>query len=134
MDSCIFCKIGRRDIPVPAVYEDEAHIAFVDLHPLNPGHTLVIPKAHAETIIDLTDEGFAELMRVARTVSKRVHKAFPSPRLGFLVKGFDVPHVHLHIIPQHSISDIVSGKYGAHLPPEASLENRTAMAERIKNA
>lgn len=134
MSDCIFCKIGRREIPVPVVYEDESVIAFIDLHPLNPGHTLVVPKAHSVTHLDLSDEAYAALMRAVRTVSKKVAAAFPAPKLSIFTKGFDVLHTHVHLIPLHANSDIVSGEYGEHLPPEASLAEREAMAERIRMA
>ena len=133
MGDCIFCKIASGTIPVPSVYEDENFVAFIDLHPLNPGHTLVIPKEHFESVIDMPRETFAGLMDVVYRVGQKVHRAYPSARLGILVKGFDVPHAHVHLIPQHTIGDIVSGKYGEHLPPEASREDRESMATRIKN-
>ncbi len=134
MDGCVFCKIARGEITVPTVYEDDFAVAFIDLHPLNPGHTLVIPKRHFDSVFAMPEDGFVKLMNVVHKVAQRIDRAFPSKHLGVVVKGFDVVHAHVHLIPQHSIGDIVSGKYGAHLPPEASLAEREDMAERIRNA
>ena len=131
---CIFCKFGRGEIPLQLVYEDEMAIAFIDRCPLNPGHTLVIPRAHSETILDLEAGDYEVFMRTVRVVAKKVHAAFPSPRLSIFTKGFDVAHTHVHLIPLHGGSDIVSGKYGEHLPPEASVPEREAMAAKIRSA
>lgn len=132
MSDCVFCKIGAGEIPTPTVYEDDSALAFIDLHPLNPGHTLVIPKAHSETFLDMSTEEFARFMDVVHRVAKKVHAAFPTPRLSILTKGFDVPHTHVHLIPLSANGDLISGRFGEHLPPEAPLDVREAMAEKIK--
>ena len=132
-DQCVFCLIAQGAIQTPTVFENDSLLAFVDLHPLNPGHTLVIPKKHYETFMDMPSEEFSAFMGVAHGIAKKVHAAFPSPRLGWLVKGYDVPHAHLHLIPQLTAMDILS-RYSPELPPEASLPERQTMAERIKQA
>lgn len=133
MDNCIFCKIASGEITVPKVYEDDTLIAFIDLHPLNPGHTLVIPKKHYETFTDMESGAFGAFMKIAHEIAKKVHTAFPSLRLGMLVKGLDVAHAHLHLFPQLTTMDILS-QYSPELPPEASFSDRQEMAEKIRNA
>jgi histidine triad (HIT) family protein len=131
VQTCIFCKITRGEIPVPLVYENEYTMAFIDLHPLNPGHTLVIPKVHSETFLDMADVDYTELMRTVRNVSLKIHAAYPTPRFTMMTKGFDVPHTHVHLFPLIHDSDVVS-RYSPNMPPEASFEERLEMAERIK--
>lgn len=133
MSDCIFCTIASGVIEVPTVFENDQLIAFIDLHPLNPGHTLVIPKTHYEAFTDMPIDEFRPFMEVAHTVAKKVHAAYPSHRLGMVVKGFDVAHAHLHLFPQLTAMDIMS-KYSPDLPPQASTDERQAMADRIKSA
>ncbi len=83
--SCIFCKIGRREIPTPVIYEDERTIAFVDLKPMSPGHSIVIPKAHAGTFMDMTDEDTAAVALAVRKVGTMIKKTFNPPKVGVLV-------------------------------------------------
>lgn len=133
MDNCIFCTIASGVIEVPTVFENDQLIAFIDLHPLNPGHTLVIPKTHYETFMDMPTDEFRSFMEIAHTIAKKVNTAYPSHRLGMVVKGFDVAHAHLHLFPQLTAMDIMS-PHSPDLPPQASTEERQAMADRIKSA
>lgn len=133
MNNCIFCTIASGVIDEPIVFENEQLIAFIDLHPLNPGHTLVIPKKHYETFMDMPTEEFTPFMTVAHTIAQKVHRAYPSQRLGMVVKGFDVAHAHLHLFPQLTAMDIQS-PHSPELPPQASLADRQNMADKIKAA
>lgn len=102
---CLFCKIVSGEIPAKKVYEDTSCIAFLDINPRNPGHTLVIPKTHAETIFDLPDtEGakmFASLKKVAIKVKKgtKAHGVSVCQNNGSAA-GQVVGHVHFHVIPR----------------------------------
>ncbi|MBX4195823.1 HIT domain-containing protein [Candidatus Parcubacteria bacterium] len=98
--NCIFCKIANKEIPANIVHENEHTIAFLDIHPKAEGHTLLIPKEHHRWFIDMPDDLSDELFRTAKQVSKMLkneHKA-DFVRLGIV--GVDVPHVHIHLIPQ----------------------------------
>ncbi len=100
-DSCIFCKIIRKEIPAKILFEDETHIAFLDVNPLKEGHALVIPKKHTEYLFDLSDEEFTQVFLKARQLEKPLKKAFNAVKIGVAVEGFGVPHVHVHLIPLH---------------------------------
>ncbi len=105
MSDCIFCKIINQDIPGHVVYEDDQVMAFFDILPISPGHTIVVPKKHVPDIEDLTDEEF----RAMAAAVKKVGKAILS---GLGVKGYSVfldnksaanqhvPHVHFHVVPR----------------------------------
>lgn len=133
MDTCIFCKIASGDIPASKVYEDDVAVAFIDLHPLNPGHTIVIPKEHSSTFLDMSSSAYGVLMERVHTIAEKVHTAFPTTRLSVLIKGFDVAHTHVHLIPLNEDAELVFSKHSG-LPPEAPREAREEMAEKIKNA
>jgi histidine triad (HIT) family protein len=102
---CIFCKIRDGQIPSTRVYEDEKTLAFMDINPLNDGHLLVIPKAHAETIYDLPAEDFAAVARAAKKIAEAIRQSLRPEGLTLLQANGQaafqsVPHFHLHLIPR----------------------------------
>lgn len=105
MSDCLFCKIISGDIPSYKVYEDDLVLAFLDIHPVNPGHTLVIPKEHASDIHENSIDVARALMDVAHKISPLIAKAVGAPahNLTFncgAASGQAVFHTHLHIIPR----------------------------------
>lgn len=134
MNSCIFCKIVSKEIPVNYIYEDEHAVAFADLHPVNPGHTLVIPRTHSEVFLNMEVGDFSNLMALVHRVGKKVDAAFPSPKLGVLIKGFDVPHTHVHLIPLQDPTDLTVLKFQGEMPPQATAEELARVTERIRAA
>ena len=106
MADCIFCKIAAGQIPSAKVYEDETKLAFMDIGPVQPGHTLLIPKKHYERLTDVPDDEMADLARVLPRLARAVVAAAKAD--GFNVfqtngrcSGQAVFHVHIHIIPRH---------------------------------
>ncbi|MBI2057161.1 HIT family protein [Candidatus Pacearchaeota archaeon] len=97
--NCIFCKILKGEIPAVKIFEDEKHFAFLDMNPINSGHTLLIPKKHIEYLFDLNDKEYSELMLKAKHLAKLLKNKLVSKRVGIAVEGFAIPHAHLHIIP-----------------------------------
>lgn len=101
MDNCIFCKIAAGEVPAEKVYEDERVVAFLDIHPKAPGHTLLIPKEHHRWFYDLPDDTAADLFRSAKTVALKLKSEHQADFVRLGIVGTDVPHVHVHLIPQH---------------------------------
>lgn len=108
MNDCIFCKIVSGQISVPKIYEDDEVVAFLDIHPINEGHTLVIPKKHVPDFQDLDDELYLSVMRVAKKIASAVNEKLKPKRVGLMIAGWDVPHTHVHVIPMHDYHDITS--------------------------
>ena len=133
MDGCVYCRIVSGEIPAVKVYEDDRVLAFLDLHPIAEGHTLVIPKAHVPFFLDLHEEDYHAVATVVQQLGRKIRAAFNPVRLGLLVKGFDVNHTHYHLIPMQEDADITSGRYTG-VPPEATAEQREAVAEKIRDA
>ena len=102
----IFSKIVAGEIPSYRVAEDDKHYAFLDINPLAPGHTLVIPKREVDYIFDLSDEEYAALQLFAKRVAKAQKKALPCKRIGVAVLGMEVPHAHIHLVPLNSEADM----------------------------
>lgn len=99
MQESIFSKIIRGEVPAYRIYEDEKTIAFLDIHPIQPGHTLVVPKRQIDSFIDLKDSEFADLMIVAQKIAKHLKQTLGCKRVVLNIDGFDVPHVHIHLVP-----------------------------------
>lgn len=102
----IFTRIINREIPGYIVAEDENHIAFLDINPLNEGHTLVVPKQEVDKLFDLSEQAYLELQAFTFKVSKAIEKTIPCLRVGVAVIGLEVPHAHIHLIPLHGMHDI----------------------------
>ena len=102
----IFSKIVNGEIPSYKVAEDERYYAFLDINPLQKGHTLVVPKKETDYIFDLTDEELAGLMVFAKRVAKAIGKCIPCLRVGVAVLGLDVPHAHIHLVPLNDGNDL----------------------------
>jgi histidine triad (HIT) family protein len=102
----IFTRIINREIPGYIVAEDENHIAFLDINPLNEGHTLIVPKQEVDKLFDLSEAAYLDLQAFTFRVSKAIEKSIPCLRVGVAVIGLEVPHAHIHLIPLHGMHDI----------------------------
>lgn len=101
----IFTKIINREIPANIVYEDDKHIAILDVNPNTEGHTLCIPKKEVNKIFDLEEEEYLALMRFSRKVALGLEKTVSCKRIGMSVIGLEVPHVHVHLLPLSKMDD-----------------------------
>lgn len=98
IEDTIFMKIVKGEIPCSKVYEDEDHLAFLDIAPFVKGHTLVIPKKPYENVTDMPESEYLELQKVVLKLTKHYREIF-NVKIGNLVYGLDVSHVHVHIFP-----------------------------------
>jgi histidine triad (HIT) family protein len=121
--SNIFAKILRGELPAHKIYEDDKTFAFLDIMPRAPGHTLVIPKAAARTIVDIEPEDLSRLIRTTQAVARAAMKVFSAD--GLTIHQFNEPaggqvvfHVHVHVIPR---------KNGVGLKPPASVKEDPAV-------
>ncbi len=97
-EDCIFCKIIAGEIPCNKIYEDNNILAFLDIKPLNPGHTLVIPKEHCRWVWDIKNIG--KFYGTVKKIANAIRKAFKTEFLVSLVLGEEVPHAHVWLIPR----------------------------------
>ena len=102
----IFTKIIRGEIPCYKIGETEECFAFLDIHPLKKGHTLVVPKTEVDRLFDLDEESYQRLFQYCRKVAKAIKKAFPCDRIGMAVIGLEVPHAHVHLMPIDHMGDL----------------------------
>ncbi len=108
--SSIFTKIIQGKIPSYKISENDEFYAFLDVNPNSKGHTLVVPKKEVNKIFDLDEKTYLGLMQYSYKVAKAIEKAVPCERIGMTVIGLEVPHVHVHLIPLHTMADATFGK------------------------
>lgn len=129
MEESIFIRIVKGEIPSYKIYEDERTFAFLDIHPVQPGHTLVIPKKQVEFLWDLADDDYQAVMATAKKVARHLRDVLGVPYVGVKVIGTDVPHAHVHLVPFTT-----SDQY--HVHPDLSAEPDHAalapVAEKLK--
>ena len=127
----LFTRIIDGELPGVFVWRDPECVAFLSINPMHPGHTLVVPRAEVDHWIDLDPELTAHLFRVSRRRSaRRRTAALDARRIGVMVVGDEVPHVHIHVVPFDSVGEL-SFAHADPNPPEGSLE---AAAEKIRAA
>jgi histidine triad (HIT) family protein len=136
---CIFCKIVRREAPASIVYEDDATLAFMDIRPMLPGHTLVIPKAHAAYLEDLPEESSGPILKTAKNVAAALRRSGLQCEAVNLwlangkAAGQEVFHVHFHVLPRFRGDGfgIRAGPGYGRMPERAELDSA---AEKIRRA
>ena len=128
MTMTIFSRIVKGEIPSYKCAENEKFYAFLDINPLQKGHTLVIPKREVDYIFDMEDEEIAEFQVFAKRVAIAIKKAFPYVKVGQAVLGLEVPHAHIHLVPMQSEKDMIF----SNKKLELSKEEFEEIAERIR--
>ena len=101
MNECVFCKIVKGEIPSDIIYEDDEVLAFLDIKPVNFGHTLVIPKKHYEKMENTPDDTLSVVFENAKKLMEAVKEAMSADFVALSVIGIDVPHFHIHLIPRY---------------------------------
>jgi histidine triad (HIT) family protein len=126
----VFTRILRGELPARFVHQDDRCAAFLSIAPLRPGHTLVVPRAEVDHWIDLEPELAGHLMTVAQQVGKAQMLAFAPHRVGLMIAGFEVPHVHIHVAPIDGMSDLDFAN-ADHRAPAAELADA---ADKLRKA
>lgn len=102
----IFTKIIKGEIPCLKIYETDKVLAFLDIHPVQLGHTLIVPKMEVDSFLDVPEPYYSAVFEAAQVVGKAIQKATGSTRVGTMILGFDVPHFHYHLIPIWQTGDM----------------------------
>lgn len=129
MGTCVFCDIIKGVEPAHRVWESEEFLAFLTRRPCNPGHTVLIPKVHVDYVFDLEDPLYSSIFRAARQLAEPIRQATGAARTGIAVEGFSVPHVHLHLVPLHGVSEL-----DPHRHTDQTQQELAEMARRIRDA
>lgn len=126
----LFSKIIAGEIPCHKVAENDDFIAFLDIDPVAPGHTLVVPKIEVDYIFDLDEKYLSGINLFARSVAAKLQQTVPCKRIGIAVIGLEVPHAHMHLVPLNRVGDInfAGGRV------KMSQEELASLAEKIRLA
>lgn len=128
----IFSKIAAGEIPSFKVAEDDRFYAFLDINPLQWGHTLVIPKQETDYIFDLDDDTLSGLQVFAKRVAKAIRKTIPCKKVGQAVLGLEVAHAHIHLVPLSSEGDMDFKKKIENPNPAEMAHIAEAIAENFE--
>lgn len=126
----LFTKIIDGEIPGRFVWADDVAVAFTTIAPITDGHTLVVPRDEVVELTQASDDLLAHLTRVAKVVGQAQQVAWSSPRVALLVAGFEVPHLHLHVLPAWDESSLTFANARHDVP----AEDLDAAAERVRSA
>jgi histidine triad (HIT) family protein len=125
----LFTRIIRGEIPSFKVYENEHVFAFLDINPVNAGHTLIVPKIEADHFLDVPEPYYTAVFQAAKVVGRAIKDVTGCPRVGTAVVGFEVPHFHYHLVPLWSLRDLDFSR-----GKKAAPEDLKAMQAKILEA
>ncbi len=103
---CIFCKILSGEVSSHKIWENTLFLAFLDIHPINHGHLLLIPKKHIDNVFDIDNKTYLEMFKAAQMLAHKLQKAMKSKRIGLAIEGFGVAHAHLHLVPVNKENEL----------------------------
>ncbi len=126
----LFTKIIRGELPGRFVWRDARAVGFLTIAPLRPGHTLVVPVQEIDHWLDVPPDLMQHLTCVAQKIGRAIQASFRPEKVGLMIAGLEVRHVHLHLVPIHSLGDLDFAKADAN----ASAESLDAAAERLRAA
>ncbi len=137
MSECLFCAIVRGEAVASPVYEDDTTLAFMNLRQGNPGHVLVIPKAHVEMLYELDVGTTASLFQAVVTVARAIRTAFAPNGLNIWQSngesaGQEIPHVHIHLFPRMVNDHRI--QFYTQTPPHAERDDLDQLAARLRQA
>jgi histidine triad (HIT) family protein len=127
----IFTRIIKGEIPCEKILEDADFFAFLDIRPINPGHTLVVPKAEVDELFEVSDDILAKAMPFAKRVAAALKQSVPCRRIGVIVAGFEVPHAHIHLIPIEAEGELSFARARPAKPEELAVIGKR-IRERIR--
>ncbi|HJF75266.1 MAG TPA: HIT family protein [Brevibacterium linens] len=126
----LFTKIINGEVPGTFVYQDDKCVAFLDVAPMTEGHVMVVPREEISHWIDADADLLAHLTAVAKSIGEAQKRAFDCDRIGLLIVGYEVPHLHIHVLPTTSMDDFdISDR-----APMQTPEQLEAPAEKIRQA
>jgi histidine triad (HIT) family protein len=128
----IFTRIINGEIPCYRVAEDDRYIAFLDVRPLKPGHTLVVPKKEVDYIFDMDPDSLAGMMLFAQNVAVAMKEVIDCRRIAVAVIGLEVPHAHIHLIPIVRETDVLFTNPRVSLSPEENEALAKEIGQHVK--
>ncbi len=139
-NDCLFCRIAAGELPAHKIYEDDAILAFLDLHPIREGHALVIPKEHHVWFEDLPEPLATRITTCAQGIARAMKRLYGVQRVSMFYTGIHVPHAHAHVVPMHHVHDVTSLAYLAEgpevfsAPPQLPQDRMADIAAALRDS
>ena len=130
----LFTKIINGELPGRFVWRDDQAVAFLSINPLGPGHTLVVPRAEVDHWVDADQQLMAHLHRLSHRIGKAVNVVWHPPRVAFIIAGFEVPHLHLHVYPAWEPADFDFANATADPDPDEMDRHAEALRAALRDA
>lgn len=128
----VFARIIAGELPADFVWRDEVCVAFLSIRPLRPGHTLVVPRLEIDHWLDLEPGLLTHLARTAQTIGKAQMAAFKPTRIGLLLAGLEVPHVHFHVVPIREAHDLDFGNQDPNPDPAMMTQAGDSLRQELR--
>jgi histidine triad (HIT) family protein len=128
----VFSRIIAGELPARFVWEDEHAVAFLSNRPLRPGHTLVVPRLEVDHWLDVDPQLLAHLTEVGQKIGRAQMAAFKPVRIGLMIAGLEVPHLHLHVVPIRGMQDLDFGNQDPNPDPKMMDDAAEAIREELK--
>ncbi len=128
----VFSRIIAGEIPCHKITESEHYFAFLDVMPLAPGHTLVVPKKEIDYLFNLDEELLSGILIFSKKIAQAIEKVIPCERIGLSVIGLEVPHAHIHLIPLRTMDDINFSRPKLKMNHEQLVEIASRIRDNIK--
>lgn len=129
MEKSIFTRLIEKELPSFCIYEDDTVFAFLDIHPITPGHTLIVPKKQVEFVWDLDEQDYSAVMKVTKKLAAHLRSQLKVRFIGEQIIGVDVPHAHVHLVPFNTVDEY------RHIPDpntESDFETLAKMHEQLR--
>jgi histidine triad (HIT) family protein len=126
----VFTRIIDGELPARFVWSDERCVAFLSINPLKPGHVLVVPRIEVDHWLDLDADTWHHLTDVAQQIGAALQQAYRPHKVGMMLAGLEVPHVHIHLVPIDSLDDLDFGQ----ADPDPAPADLDGAASRIRGA
>ncbi|HET8795749.1 MAG TPA: HIT family protein [Arthrobacter sp.] len=132
--STLFSKIIDGEIPARFVWQDDDVVAFLTIGPLTDGHTLVVPRQEIDEWIEAPNDLLLKMTTVAQTIGQAQREAFPCERIGLTIVGFEIPHLHIHVWPTHSMADFDFSRAEQNPDPDRMDQNADKLRAALRDA
>ena len=126
----VFTRIIDGDLPGRFVWRDDLCVGILSINPLQPGHTLVVPIAEIDHWVDLDDDLAAHLMTVSKAIASAQAQVFHPVKVGLMIAGLEVPHVHLHVVPIRGVHDLDFSQADQN-PDQAEMDEAAAALRAV---
>lgn len=128
----LFTRIIQGEIPATFVWKGDQSVAFMSINPLRPGHTLVVPRLEIDHWLDCPDEVRDHLFSVSQTIGRAIQEVYSPAKVGLMIAGLEVPHLHVHVVPINGVRDLDFANAAASVDPDELEQAAASIRSALK--